>query len=173
MVVTIIILLVGNNVARAFSLAGAFTIIRFRSAPGSARDITYVLLCMAVGLACGMGYLLYAALFALILCGILFVLHLSGFGEKRAQSARQLRVIVPENLDYEGAFDGILNHYAERWEMLRVKTADLGSVFELRYAVTLKPGISGKAMIDDIRAVNGNMNVTLDLVARDASADEF
>lgn len=172
-IVTIIILLVGNNVARAFSLAGAFAIIRFRSVPGSSRDITYVLLCMAVGLACGMGYLVYGLLFALLLSAILALLNVTDFGARHAQGARQLRVTIPEDLDYEGAFDDILNRYTDKWEIIRVRTADLGSVFELRYSVTLKQGMSNKAMIDEIRAINGNMNVSLDLVARDIAQEEF
>jgi hypothetical protein len=159
-VVTVIILLVGSNVARAFSLAGAFTIIRFRSAPGDAKDITYVLFASAVGLAAGMGYLLYAVAVAVLLSAAMAALELLKFG-KPSGTAKILKIAVPENLDYEGAFDSVLNKYAENWTLQRVRTADLGSLYELNYRVTPKDGVSDKAFIDELRCRNGNLPITL------------
>lgn len=168
-VVTVIILLVGNSVARAFSLSGAFAIIRFRSAPGDPKDITYVLFSMAVGLAAGMGYLLYAVVVAVILCVTIVVLELVNFGRPQGTN-KILKITVPENLDYENAFDGVLNKYTAESTLQKVKTADLGSLYELSYKIVTKSGLSEKAFIDELRCRNGNLNITLVL---DAPASEF
>ncbi len=159
-VVTVIILLVGSNVARAFSLAGAFSIIRFRSAPGDAKDITYVLFSMAVGLAAGMGFLVYAALVALLLCGAMALLEAIHFG-RPSGTEKLLKITVPENLDYESAFDSVLEKYTHSAKLRRVKTVDLGSLYELVYAVVTKDGISEKAFIDELRCRNGNLTIAL------------
>ncbi|NTV91232.1 MAG: DUF4956 domain-containing protein [Clostridiales bacterium] len=106
-VIAIIILLVGTNIASAFSLAGAFSIIRFRSAPGNPKDITYVLFSMAVGLAGGMGFLLQAFLIAIVLCGIMTILELTKFGSSKS-TAKLLKITIPENLNYQNAFDDVM-----------------------------------------------------------------
>ena len=168
-VVTVIILLVGSNVARAFSLAGAFAIIRFRSAPGDAKDITYVLFTMAVGLAAGMGYLAYAAMITVFLCAIMLVLELLKFGQGKT-AEKILKITVPENLDYENAFEQVLQKYTTACKLHKVRTTDLGSLYELSYTVTTKSGVSDKAFIDELRCRNGNLNITLVL---DAPACEF
>ena len=168
-VVAVIILLVGNSVARAFSLAGAFSIIRFRSAPGDAKDITYVLFTMAVGLATGMGYLVYAAVITGMLCIMMLLLELVKFGQVRG-TEKILKITVPENLDYKNAFDDVLEKYTLATKLRRVKTADLGSLYELTYAVTTKDDMDEKQMIDELRCRNGNLNITLVL---DAPAAEF
>ncbi|MDR0854107.1 MAG: DUF4956 domain-containing protein [Clostridiales Family XIII bacterium] len=168
-VITIIILLIGNSVARAFSLAGAFQIIRFRSAPGNPRDIAYVLFTMAVGLCCGMGFLLYAVIATVILCGVMIVLDLAKFG--RAKSVAQLlKITVPENLDYQNAFDSVLQKYTLSYRRVKVKTVDMGSLYELQYRVTAKPDLDEKEFIDALRCRNGNLNITLLL---DAPQGEF
>ena len=163
-VITVIILLVGNNVARAFSLAGAFSIIRFRSAPGDPKDITYVLLCMAVGLAAGMGFIAYAAVVAAALCLVMILLEAAKFGQDRGTGK------LLENLDYEHAFDPILEKYTLSSTLRKVKTADLGSLYELSYSVTTKNGVSEKEFVDELRCRNGNLNITLVL---DAPIGEF
>lgn len=163
-VVTVIILLVGSNVARAFSLAGAFSIIRFRSAPGDAKDITYVLFTMAVGLAAGMGFLLYAVVITAALCAVMLALELAGFGQTKG-CEKILKITVPENLDYQNAFDTILQKYTLFSKLQKVKTADLGSLFELVYSVVTKDEISEKKFIDELRCRNGNLNITLVLDA--------
>jgi hypothetical protein len=163
-VITVIILLVGNNVARAFSLAGAFSIIRFRSAPGDPKDITYVLFTMAVGLASGMGFLLYAAVVGLALCAVMALLEAGGFGKAR-RGARMLKITVPENLNFTRAFDGVLEKYTLSSDLLKIRTADLGSVFELSYSIVAKDGIDEKDFIDELRCHNGNMNISLTLDA--------
>jgi len=159
-VVAAIILLIGSNIARAFSLAGAFAIIRFRSVPGDPKDTAYVLFTMATGLAAGAGLFGYAALFAVLLCAVMFVLHLTRFGARRT-SPRVLKITVPEDLDYEGAFDEVLDRFTTGWDLRKVKTADLGSLYELVYAVRMDERTSRKEFLDALRCRNGNLNITL------------
>ncbi|MDR0879551.1 MAG: DUF4956 domain-containing protein [Clostridioides sp.] len=159
-VVTIIILLVGNSVARAFSLAGAFQIIRFRSTPGKPKDITYVLFSMAVGLSCGMGYLVYGVIVAVILCSVIVLIEALKFGVPK-QSQKELKITIPENLDYQYAFDEILQKYTVDYRLIKIKTADLGSVYVLKYAIISKSATNEKEFIDELRTKNGNMNITL------------
>lgn len=168
-VITVIILLVGNNVARAFSLAGAFSIIRFRSAPGDPRDITYVLFCMAVGLATGMGFITYAVIVAIALCLIIIVLETIKFGQSKS-TGKILKITIPEDLDYQNAFDSIMDKYTLSSILHKVKTADLGSLYELTYFVTTKEGGSDKEFIDELRCRNGNLNIILVL---NTSMNEF
>lgn len=161
-IISIIILLVGNNVARAFSLAGAFSIIRFRSAPGDPKDISYVFFTLAVGLACGMGYVGYAALFTIVLCGVMVVLDVMNFATPKSNSM-QLKIVVPENLNYEELFDDVLTKYTSSWKMERVRTKEFGALFELTYRVNVKEEASRKRFIDELRCKNGNLNISLGL----------
>jgi hypothetical protein len=163
-VIAIIILLVGNNVARAFSLVGAFSIIRFRSTPGDPKDITYVLFSMAVGLAAGMGFLLYAAVVGVVLCAVMVLLELCHYGRPRG-TEKILKITIPENLDFQNAFAGVLQKYTQSATLKKLKTADLGSLYELNYAVVTKDGFSDKDFIDELRCRNGNLNITLVLDA--------
>jgi hypothetical protein len=163
-IITVIIVLVGSNVARAFSLAGAFSIIRFRSAPGDPKDITYVLFSMAVGLAAGMGFLLYAVLVGVALCAVVLLLEALKFG-KTGGTEKILKITIPENLDYQNAFDGVMEKYTLSNTLRRVRTADLGSLYELNYSVVTRDGLSEKDFIDELRCRNGNLNITLVLDA--------
>lgn len=159
-IIAMIILLVGNNVARAFSLAGAFSLIRFRSAPGDSKDIAYVFFTLGVGLACGMGYIGYAALFALILCGAMVALTKLNFGKPNSSPMR-LRIVLPEDMDYQGAFDQIFAVYTTDCRLTKVKTTEFGSLFEITYDLTLKNMDDSKSFIDKLRCKNGNLNVVL------------
>ncbi len=161
-IICIIILLIGNNVARAFSLAGAFSLIRFRSAPGDPKDIAYVFFTLAVGLACGMGFLAYGAIFSLILCLVMIVLHYTGFGKVKAD-VMQLKITIPESLNFQGLYDDILSKYAETWKQKQVKTTDFGTLFQVVYYITLKSGINQKQFLDELRCRNGNQNISLTL----------
>lgn len=161
-VIAIIILLVGNNIARAFSLAGAFSIIRFRSAPGEPKDIAYVFFTLAVGLTCGMGYIGYAVIVTIILCSVMFVIDVTKFGQPK-HKAMQLRIIVPEDLNYDGVFEEILNEYTNSWQIQKVRTRDFGALFELSYMINMKAESDQKKFIDEIRCRNGNLNITLTL----------
>ncbi len=159
-VVAVIILLVGSNIARAFSLAGAFSIIRFRSAPGDSKDITYVLFSMAVGLATGMGFLAYAAAITAAFGSVMLVLELINFGGSKG-SVRTLKISVPENLNYETEFTGVFGEFLSSSKLHRVRTTDLGSLYEAMYVVELKPTVSEKEFIDKLRCINGNLPISL------------
>lgn len=159
-IIAIIILLVGNNIARAFSLAGAFSLIRFRSAPGDPIDISYVFFTLAVGLACGMGYIFYGALFAVILCTVMFILNATKFAKPKF-SNMQLKITIPEDLDYQTCFVDILNQYAENYKIQRVKTSDFGSLFEIIYSIRFKSDVNQKEFIDKLRCRNGNLSIVL------------
>ena len=168
-VVTVIIVLVGSNIARAFSLAGAFSIIRFRSAPGDPKDITYVLFSMAVGLSCGMGYIFYGAIVAVTLCMLMVILELTGFGKNKS-TQKLLKITIPEDLDYTDTFDDVLRKYTTSYRLIKVRTTDLGSLFELHYSIMGRDKLAEKDFIDELRCRNGNLNITLLL---DAPETEF
>ncbi len=159
-IIAMIILLVGNNVARAFSLAGAFSLIRFRSAPGDSKDIAYVFFTLGVGLACGMGYIGYAALFAFILCSVMIVLTKLNFGSKH-ESPMRLKIVLPEDMDYQGVLDDVLDEYTTTSKLRKIKTTEFGSLFEITYDITLKNTADSKCFIDKLRCKNGNLNVIL------------
>ena len=161
-IISIIILLVGNNVARAFSLAGAFSIIRFRSAPGDPKDIAYIFFTLAIGLTCGMGYITYAVLFTLILSAVMIGLHITKFTEPKNKNM-QLKITIPEDLNYEGVFEEVLENYTNSYNIQRVRTRDFGSLFELTYTINLKSDINQKSFIDELRCRNGNLNISLTL----------
>ena len=159
-IVALIIMLIGSNLARAFSLAGVFSIIRFRTSMGDPKDVAYIFLTVAVGLALGIGFISYAVLFAVVLSLFMVLLHKINFGSKKNVSKR-LRVLMPENLDYESVFEDVFMNYAKSHVMKRAKTADLGSVYELTYDVLLKDGMSEKSFIDELRCRNGNLTISI------------
>lgn len=159
-IIAIIILLIGSNIARAFSLAGAFSIIRFRSAPGDPKDITFVLFTMASGLACGVGAFGYAVLFTIILCVLMFILNRTNFGV-RTTLQKTLKVTIPESLGYEHAFAEIFDKYHVGYELKKIKTTELGSLYELVYAVNLDEALNQKEFLDAIRTRNGNLDLSL------------
>jgi len=163
-VIAIIVFLIGNNVARAFSLAGAFSLIKFRSAPGDPKDISYVLFTMAAGLACGVGLFGYGVLFTIFLCTLMILLHLVNFGVSKT-SQKLLKITIPEDLDYEGVFDDIFLEYTKGHELIKVRTTDLGSLFQIVYTVVLDNSTSQKAFLDALRCRNGNLNITLSMCA--------
>ncbi|WP_123042480.1 DUF4956 domain-containing protein [Cohnella candidum] len=159
-IVAIIILMIGSNIARAFSLAGAFSIIRFRSAPGDSKDISYVLFSMAAGLGCGVGAYGYAILFTVCLCVLMLVLKAFKFGSHK-DGMKTLKITIPESLGYEEAFDEIFRKFGIDYELKKVRTTELGSLYEVVYAVKLKPNTSQKELLDAVRTRNGNLDITL------------
>lgn len=152
--------------AAAISLTGAFSLIRFRSAPGDPRDIAYIFFAMTVGVICGVGYVGYAALIALLLCGVLVILELTGIASPKVQDMT-LKITIPENLNYNGLFDDVLKKYTNNYLLRRVKTTDFGTLFDLVYSIRVDSGTDQKKFIDEIRALNGNLNVTLVLYKYD------
>ena len=160
LVVSIIIMLVSDNLARAFSLAGVFALVRFRTAIADSSDLTYILSSVGLGLAVSMGYIGYSII---ILGFISIVLYLVSFmNQNRAFSNQaKLKIIVPEDLNYQNVFDEIFKTYLENYQLQRVKTTDFGTMFELTYLVRAKQGFDQKAFIDELRVRNGNLNITM------------
>lgn len=158
-VVQVVILMVNGNLGAGVAVMGAFSLIRFRSAPGSSRDITLVFLAMAAGLATGMAYAGYAFLVTLCVCALLTVLYRTGFGEQKQRLC--LRVTMPEDLDYTGIFDDLFSVYASRCILESVKTTNMGSLFELRYTLTLKDPKKEKEFMDALRCRNGNLTLSI------------
>ncbi len=157
-VVSVIIMMVNGNIGAGVAVAGAFSLVRFRSVPGSAKEIGAIFLAMAAGLAVGMGYWVHAGVFTLVLGGFNGVLTHSGLGEKKV-GERVLRITVPEDLDYTGAFDDLFEMYTCQWHLVGVKTTHLGSLFKLTYQLTLKTEDREKALIDAMRCRNGNLEI--------------
>ena len=153
------IMMVNGNVGAGVATAGAFSLVRFRSAPGSAKEIALIFLSMVSGLIVGMGYLAYAVLFTAILC-ILFLV--TGILDPDVKGLRKtLRVTVPEDLEYNGAFDGVMNLYCKKWKLEQVKTSNMGALFKLQYALTLRDNAKEKEFIDQLRTRNGNLEIAL------------
>lgn len=161
-IVAVVIMLVNGNLGAGVAVAGAFSLVRFRSMPGTAREIGMLFLAMAVGLACGMGYPAFAAIFAAVMCCVVFLFSLLGFGQKRDFKRRKiLRVTVPEDLDYADIFDDIFAQFTLQADLLAVKTTNLGSLNRLTYEVVLKKSGTEKALIDALRCRNGNLEISL------------
>jgi hypothetical protein len=159
--VQIVIMLVNGNIGAGVAVAGAFSLVRFRSIPGNARDIGCLFFAMALGFVCGMGYVFYAFIFLLLIGGTSLLLTQFKFGENETDT-RILRIIIPENLDYDGLFDDIFKRYAYDAELETVKTTNMGSLYELTYAIRLKTGSAAhKPFMDELRCRNGNLNITL------------
>lgn len=162
-VVAIVIILVGSNVARAFSIAGAFALVRFRSIPGNSKDIAVVFLTMAIGLATGLGYIAFGVMGTVLIVLVIVILSVSGFGENKSEE-KLLRILIPESLNYKDTFKDIFDKYLNYYEMKNVKTTNMGSMFELQYLVTAKKDMDEKAFIDEIRCRNGNLNISLGMM---------
>ena len=158
-VVQLVIMLVNGNIGTGVAVAGAFSLVRFRSAPGNAREIGVIFLAMALGLATGMGLLGLAVLSFVILSAALLGLTALGFGQKKT-STRVLKITIPENLDYDGLFDDIFAQYTESCTLNRVKTSNMGTLYELEYAAVLPGDTVPKAFLDALRCRNGNLNIT-------------
>ena len=161
-VVCVRILMVNGNVGTGVAVAGAFNLVRFRSAPGSAREIGALFVAMGTGLITGMGYLAYGALFTLILGAAMMLYNAVSLRPGTGGSTeRTLHITIPEDLDYTGVFDPILRQYARRYTLTQVKTTNMGSLFKLTYDLTLKDRNQEKAFIDQLRLRNGNLEIAL------------
>lgn len=161
-VVSIIIVLVSNNIARAFSLAGIFALTRFRSEQQDTKDIAYVFTTIAIGLSTGLGYIAYGVLITLILCLLLIILDVSKFS-MLGNKSKTLKIIIPEDLNFDNLFDDIFEKYCRSYRLNKSRTTDFGTLFELTYTIVFKKNISEKAFIDEIRTRNSNLNVILTL----------
>ncbi len=159
--VCVVIMMVNGNVGIGVAVAGAFSLVRFRSAPGNAKEISVIFMAMCSGLIVGVGYFVYAILFSLLMGGLLILLTFFGAREREHSRERVLKLTVPEDLDYTGAFDGVFGLYTDRQELAAAKTSNMGSLYKLTYRVRLKDGINEKQFIDDLRVRNGNLEIML------------
>lgn len=159
-IVTLVIILVGSNVARAFSIAGVFALVRFRSAPGESKDISLVFMAMAAGLSCGLGYITLAFSVLAVLCVIVLVAF-KVVAVCFKDTTKQLSILIPEDMNYNGAFDDIFGKYTKAASLERVRTTNMGTLFELTYRVQMKQKADEKAFIDEIRCRNGNLKISL------------
>lgn len=166
-IVCLVIMLVNGNIGAGLGVAGTFALTRFRSLPGTAREITALFFAVALGLACGMGYVVIAALFFVIVAALVLVLGALHFGAY-GSTARQLKITIPEDLDYEGLFDDLFEKYTLRHELIRVKTTNMGTLYELHYSILLRDPEKTKEFMDAIRCRNGNLNI---LCGREAEGD--
>lgn len=161
-VVCMVIMMVNGNVGAGVAVAGAFSLVRFRSVPGSAREICIIFLAMGAGIVVGMGYISYAVLFTVIMCAVFMIFNRMDLGERRnSEMYKTVSVTIPEDLDYSGVFDGIFAEYTSDYELVRVKTTNMGSMFRLTYNVTLKDVDREKDMIDELRMRNGNLEISV------------
>lgn len=160
--VCVVIMMVNGNVGTGVAVAGAFSLVRFRSLPGTARDIGMIFMAMGAGLIAGMGYLAYAVLFSLILGGVLVLFNVAGLGNKRGKERdKTLRITIPEDLDYSDIFEDLMQTYTTASEIVAVKTTNLGSLFKLTYNITLKDAAAEKQFIDALRCRNGNLEISI------------
>lgn len=156
--VQLVIMLVNGNVGTSVAVLGTFSLIRFRSVPGSSRDITSIFFSMAVGLATGMGFLSFAVVMTLLIGVVFLILGKTSFGDTK-NTEKDLRITIAENLDYTEIFEDIFQKYTSKCSLRQVKTTNLGSMYELDYHITLKDIRQEKEMIDAIRCRNGNLTI--------------
>ena len=154
----VVIIMINGNMGAGIAVAGSFALIRFRSARGSAKDLTAIFMAMAIGIICGTGYIGIAVLFTLIVCVVGMFLSFVKYGECDGQM-RYLKITVPENLNYDEAFEEVLDNYCSSYEIEKVKTLSLGSLFRVDYSIVMKDTSKIKAMIDDLRIRNNNLEI--------------
>lgn len=158
MLVSFIIIMVNGNLGTSVAVLGAFSLIRFRSVPGSSKEIISIFFAMTVGVAVGMGQIVFASIATIIVCLILFVLDKMKFGFKEQ---KKLVITIPENLDFTNLFLDIFNKYLDKYTLEKAKTTNMGSMYELTYEVSIKNNINEKEFIDEIRCRNGNLKIIL------------
>ncbi|RSI44330.1 DUF4956 domain-containing protein [Streptococcus cristatus] len=158
--IAIVIFLVNGSLGAGVAVMGAFSLIRFRSAPGGAKELVSIFLVMTIGIAIGMGYLVFATVFTLIMSLVMLLLEVVNFGQMK-HSMRQLTIVIPESLDYESIFDDIFNKAANHVELANVKTSDMGSLFKIKYLIQLNGQMTEKELIDALRTRNGNLEIAI------------
>lgn len=157
-IVQVVIMMVNGNLGTGVAVMGAFSLVRFRSAPGTSREISSIFLAMAMGLATGMGYL-GAAVLLLVIVGCVTAVVLMVFDKTSSAAERELKVTIPENLDYQGIFDDLFEQYTRQAQLMRVRTVNMGSLYELQYHILLKDEKNEKEFLDQIRCRNGNLGI--------------
>ena len=171
-IVCTVIMAVNGNIGAGVAVAGAFSLVRFRSAPGSAREIAALFMAMTCGLLTGMGYILYALVFAVAIGIVLFILQATGFGENKKDFLKKsLRITIPEDLDYTGVFDEIFNEYTNDHKLISSKTSNMGSLFKLTYEIDLKDAKKEKEFMDKLRCRNGNLEISISILQKAETAE--
>ena len=161
-VVCVVIMMVNGNVGTGVAVAGAFSLVRFRSVPGTAKEICTLFLAMGAGLIAGMGYLGFALLFTAVMCVMFVLYNRLDFGTKKnAATFKTFTITIPEDLDYSGIFDDIFSEFTTSHDLVRVKSTNMGSMFKLTYNVMLRDVTREKEMIDKIRCRNGNLEIAV------------
>lgn len=156
--IQVVIMLVNGNLGTGVAIMGAFSLVRFRSLPGTSKEISGIFFSMVVGLATGMGYISYAFLITCLIGFAMFVFSKSRFGEVK-EEAKDLKITIPENLDYTGLFDDLFAQYTSNHSLFHVKTTNMGSMYELQYHITLKEEMKEKEFLDALRCRNGNLTI--------------
>lgn len=156
--VCVVMLAVNGNLGASVAVLGAFSLVRFRSLQGTSREIAFIFFAMTIGITCSIGYIGYAAIITVIVCAIHMLLQMLHFGEKKTEE-KELRITIPENLDYANIFDDIFDTYTKGWKLEAVKTTNMGSMYEIKYQIQLPEDAQEKKMIDEIRCRNGNLTV--------------
>ena len=160
--VCVVIMMVNGNIGAGVAVAGAFGLVRFRSAAGTGREISAVFIAMGAGLIAGMGYLAYAVLFTLVLGLMMMACAAAHLGRSRgSQQNRQLRITIPESLNYVNVFDPVLESYTSEYTLKQVKTTNMGSMFRLTYDIVIREGLPEKNLLDELRCLNGNLEISL------------
>ena len=160
-VVCVVIMMVNGNVGTGVAVAGAFSLVRFRSVPGTAREIGVLFVAMGAGLIAGMGYLAYALLFTFLLSGMILLYSCVNYGHKKAERYKTLHITIPEDLDYSQVFADLFADYTTTCELTQVKTTNMGSLFKLTYDITLRDADKEKELIDQLRCRNGNLEISI------------
>lgn len=158
--IAVVIFLVNGSLGAGVAVMGAFSLIRFRSAPGGAKELVSIFLAMTIGIAIGMGYLVFSGAFTLIMSVAIILLETINFGQMK-HSIRQLTIVIPESLDYESIFDDIFDKATNHLELASVKTSDMGSLFKLKYIVQLNGKMTEKELMDALRTRNGNLEIAI------------
>lgn len=159
--VCVVIMMVNGSIGAGVAVAGAFGLVRFRSAAGSGREISAVFIAMGAGLIAGMGYLAYALLFTLVLGGMMMLYTALNLGGRRENQYRVLRVTIPESLNYVNVFDPVLQAYTGEFALTQVKSTNMGSMFRLTYDIVIRDSLREKEMLDELRCLNGNLEISL------------
>lgn len=156
--ISVVIMMVNGNLGTGVAVAGAFSLVRFRSVPGNSKEIMSVFFAMAIGLAIGMGHITFSIIVTIIVCIFIYILNLLNQNEKTIQS---LTILIPESLDYNNLFDETLKKYTNSYKLEKIKTTNMGSLFELNYLIETKKEINTKKFIDELRIMNGNLKISL------------
>jgi hypothetical protein len=161
-IVCVVIMMVNGNIGTGLAVAGAFSLVRFRSVPGSAKEIMMLFLAMGTGLLTGMGYIGFGIIFSILMSAVLMLYHRLDFGiQKNTRRYKTIRVVIPEDLDYSNVFDDVFESYTDACELVRVKSFNMGSMFRVTYDITMKKGKNEKEMLDMLRCRNGNLEITI------------